>query len=93
MKLVPVLTEKSLREAKMGHYTFWVTPSNTKNEIKNYIEKVFDVKVSRVRTMNFKAEVKRNSRGQMQSKKGGKKAVVSLKEGKIDLFTEKVKEK
>ncbi|MFZ5932982.1 MAG: 50S ribosomal protein L23 [Patescibacteria group bacterium] len=93
MRVLPILTEKSLREAKKGHYTFWVTPGTRKDEIKKYIEKVFEVKVGKVRTMNARGERKRNWRGRIELVKARKKAVVALKEGKIDLFEEKTKEK
>ena len=93
MKLIPVLTEKSLKEAKKGHYTFWVNPSLRKDDIRKLIERVFEVKVGDVHTMNFKGKQKRNFRGQTQSLKGRKKAVVSLKEGKIEIFEEKGKKK
>lgn len=93
MKLTPVLTEKSLRQAKEGHYTFWVTPSLTKQGVKALVERVFEVKVGRVRTMNFKGGVKKNLRGRTQVIKGAKKAIVTLKEGKIEIFEEKGKKK
>ncbi len=93
MKLTPVLTEKSLKEAKAGHYTFWVSPSLTKEGVKALVERVFEVKVGRVRTMNFKGGVKRNLRGRTQVIKGAKKAMVTLKEGKIEIFEEKGKKK
>ncbi len=93
MKLIPVLTEKSLKQAKEGHYTFWVSPSLTKEGVKALIERVFEVKVGKVRTMNFKGGVKRNLRGRTQVIKGAKKAIVTLKEGKIEIFEEKGKKK
>lgn len=93
MKLTPVLTEKSLRQAKEGHYTFWVAPSLTKQGVKALIERVFEVKVGRVHTMNLKGGVKRNLRGRTQVVKGAKKAIVTLKEGKIEIFEEKGKKK
>lgn len=93
MRLTPILTEKSLKEAKAGHYTFWISPSSTKDDVRKEIEKIFEVKVGRVRTMNLRGGVKRNLRGQVQVVKAAKKAIVTLKEGKIELFDEKGKEK
>ncbi|KKU03749.1 MAG: 50S ribosomal protein L23 [Candidatus Woesebacteria bacterium GW2011_GWC2_47_16] len=93
MKLTPVLTEKSLKEAKKGHYTFGVSPSLTKEGVRALIERVFEVKVGRVWTMNLKGGVKKNLRGRTQVVKGVKKAIVTLKEGKIDIFEEKGKKK
>lgn len=93
MILIPILTEKSLRQAKEGHYTFWVSPFSTKDDVRKKVEKVFEVKVGSVRTMNLRGGVKRNLRGQVQVVKAAKKAIVTLKEGKIELFDEKGKEK
>lgn len=88
----PVLTEKSLQEAKTGSYTFWVDRGLTKTEIKKLIGSVFDVKVTSVRTSNSKGGFKRNARGQTQRVKAAKKARVVLSKGqKIDLFDEKTK--
>lgn len=90
MKITPVLTEKSLAEAKRGHYTFWVLPSAKKADIKAEIQKIFDVHVASVRTMNYRSGTKRNARGGMQEIKGKKKTVVALSgDEKIDLFEEK----
>jgi len=58
MKLTPVLTEKSLAEAKKGHYSFWVLPTFKKGEIKSEIERVFEVHVTGVSTMNYKGGAK-----------------------------------
>lgn len=92
MKITPVLTEKSLEEAKEGRYTFWVERGLDKPQIKGEVEKVFGVHVTSVHTINFKGGEKKNLRGQMQSIKGRKKAIVTLAaEEKIDLFEEKSK--
>lgn len=91
-KLNPVLTEKSFKEAKKGYYTFWVDPSLNKGEIRNLIQKAFDVHVVKIKTMNFKKEVRKNFKGQKITKKALKKAMVSLKDKeKIDIFEEKGK--
>lgn len=91
MNVKPILTEKSLTQAKNGVYSFWVSPALTKNQIKAIISDVFDVKVDSVKTLNYKKEVIKNWRGRKVTKKARKKALVTLKDGKkIDLFaTEK----
>ena len=90
MKLVPILTEKSMGQAKRGHYTFWVSPDATKTEIKKEIDRIFEVHVVGINTINYKGGSKRNFRGQTQKIKRGKKAVVTLMaDQKIDLFEEK----
>ncbi len=87
--LKPVFTEKSLREAKMGNYTFYVEPRMNKKQIAALIAKIFDVKVTGVRTMKTGGEKGRNAKGRNFSIKASKKAIISLKEGdKISIFEE-----
>lgn len=101
----PVITEKSLKMAKDGLYTFVVDNLARKQTIARAIEKLFDVKVIKVKTVNLKDEIKlqRGRRGYFK-KSGFRKAIVQLKEGqKITLFEaqegakeeekEKIKEK
>lgn len=76
----PILTEKSLKLAKSGVYSFWLEPGIRKPEIKKLIGKIFDVHVVKVKTANFKDRIKR------------KKAYVTLAEKeKIDIFEVKQK--
>lgn len=85
----PVLTEKSLMlMSTENKYTFDVAVDSNKLEIRNAVEKLFDVKVESVHVMNIKPKKKRL--GQYEGKtKRRKKAIVKLKEGsKIDLFNE-----
>ena len=90
MKLVPVLTEKSLEAAKNGKYTFWVGRNMTKHKIRKLISDVFEVSVVKVRTMNYVGETKRTNTGKTKRIMPRKKAVVTLKEKeKIDLFDTK----
>lgn len=91
MKATPILTEKSLGLAKGGVYSFWVSPSLSKNGIKKLIGQMFEVSVDNVKTINYKKETKKNWRGKKVTKAARKKALVSLKDGKtIDIFkTEK----
>lgn len=55
----PFVTEKSNAEIASGKYTFIVDPKATKTEIKLAVEKLFNVKVLQVNTMNFEGKVKR----------------------------------
>jgi large subunit ribosomal protein L23 len=92
MKIIPVLTEKSLNLAQEGKYTFWVETSLTKNEIRSLINKVFNVHTKEVRTVNYKSGQRKNYRGRKVSIHGRKKAIVTLsKDEKIDLFEKKGK--
>ena len=92
MKLTPLLTEKSLSDAKSGSYTFLVDTHLRKDEIKKLVEAAFDVHVTSVRTSSVKGGTKKNMRGQVQRQKAAKKAWVSLAEKeKIAMFEEKTK--
>ncbi len=92
MKIIPVLTEKSLDEAKKGNYTFWVEKGLDKSQIKKVVENIFAVHATKVRTINYRGGEKRNFRGKTQVVKARKKAIVTLSgKEKIDLFEEKKK--
>lgn len=94
MKMIPVMTEKSMKLIKDQGYTFWVPINLDKIEIKNLIGKTFGVEVINVRTINVKGGIKKNVRGKKQKIKAGKKAIVFIKEGqKIRLFEEEKKVK
>ena len=83
--IAPVVTEKSAGNAEKGIYTFKVVKTATKTQIKNTIEKAFDVKVEKINTLNTKAKDRRV--GSYTGKtKTYKKAIVTLAEGQsIDL--------
>ncbi len=82
----PVVTEKTMDLLADGKYTFYVDRRSNKTEIKNAIEKIFNVKVDSVHTMIIKGKPKRLGRYQGRTS-DRKKAVVSLKRGhKIKLF-------
>ncbi|HLE49294.1 MAG TPA: 50S ribosomal protein L23 [Patescibacteria group bacterium] len=90
MKIKPVLTEKSLNEAKRGKYTFYVSKNLNKYQIKNLISGAFGVTVTSVKTMIKRGLIRKNYLGRKISKTAIKKAVVTLKDKeKIDLFESK----
>jgi large subunit ribosomal protein L23 len=92
MKLTPVLTEKSIRLAEDGVYTFYVDRKLTKNQIRQMVNKHFGVNVTRVRTIKLPGETKRTLRGYKRTAQPKKKALVNLQEKeKIDLFEVKSK--
>ncbi len=94
MKLEPVITEKSMKLAEGGKYTFRVDIGLNKYQIKNIIQEVFGVHVTDVKTIKESGEVKKNFRGRIRVINPGKKAIVTLKEKeKIDLFETKKKAK
>ena len=57
--IAPVVTEKSSDGLQEGKYTFEVNKKATKVEIAKAVEKLFEVKVLKVNTMNVKGKEKR----------------------------------
>ena len=55
----PIITEKSNDAMQEGKYTFKVAKKATKVDIKNAVEKLFEVKVLNVNTMTVKGKEKR----------------------------------
>ena len=95
MKIVPVMTEKSLDLARdRGKYTFWVSFNLTKPKIKELINSTFGVHVREIQTQSYKAHVKTSIQRKRVGIKAGKKAIVSLRDKeKIDLFQSEKKTK
>jgi large subunit ribosomal protein L23 len=82
----PVVSEKSYSLIDDGKYTFVVDPRANKTEIKFAIEKIFDVKVDSVNTLNRQGKTRRTRFG-TGKRKDTKRAIVTLKSGSIDIFT------
>lgn len=85
--LRPLMTEKTTRQKEMfNQFSFEVNPKANRIEIRRAIEKIFDVRVANVRTIQVKG--KRKQRGKIIGKrKDWKKAIVTLKPGeRIDFF-------
>ena len=83
----PVITEKATTLSEQNKVVFKVRHDATKPQIKEAVEKLFDVKVKSVNTLVTKGKVKlfRGMRGQRSDVK---KAVVTLEEGQtIDITT------
>ncbi len=82
----PVVSEKSYGLMDLNKYTFLVHPDANKTEIKIAVEKIFDVKVTSVNTMNRQGKARRTRVG-IGRRAATKRAVVSLAEGQsIDIF-------
>ena len=76
-----IITEKSATLSENGNIiTLSVDPKANKTQIKQAVEKIFNVKVEKVNTVNVKPKTKRVGRytGLTNRKK---KAIVKLKEG------------
>ena len=85
--LAPVVSEKSYGLLDQNTYTFVVTPTANKTEIKIAIEQIFGVKVTSVNTMNRKGKVRRTRTG-VGKRPDTKRAIVTVAEGdRIDIFT------
>jgi large subunit ribosomal protein L23 len=82
----PVVSEKSYTLIDQGKYTFLVDPRSNKTEIKLAIEKIFDVKVDSINTLNRPGKTRRTKFG-IGKRKNTKRAIVTLKSGSIDIFT------
>ena len=85
--LRPIVTEKGLhRSEKLDMYTFEVSKMAGKQQIKEAIEELFNVKVLFVNTQNRKGKPKR-TRGGVGCTRSWKKAYVKLdSESRIDFF-------
>jgi len=83
--VAPVVSEKSYACMDRGQYTFVVAPGSNKTEIKQAVEAIFDVKVASVNTQNRRGKTRRTRTGTGKSK-DTKRAIVTLREGTIDIF-------
>ena len=83
--LAPVVSEKSYGLLDEGKYTFVVDPRANKTEVKIAVERIFGVKVDSVNTLNRKGKTRRTKFG-LGKRKNTKRAIVTLKEGSIDIF-------
>ena len=80
----PIVTERSMENASAHRYTFAVDKDANKFEIKEAVEKIFDVKVAAVNTMNYDGKEKR--RGLVYGKTAKtKKAIVQLTAESADI--------
>ena len=82
----PVVSEKSYGLLDENKYTFIVRPDANKTEIKIAVEKVFNVKVTGVNTLNREGK-RRRTRFGTGKRPNTKRAIVSVAEGqRIDIF-------
>jgi large subunit ribosomal protein L23 len=83
----PVITEKATLASEHSKVVFKVARDATKPQIKEAVEKLFNVKVTGVNTQIVKGKVKR-FKGQLGRRSDVKKAVVTLADGsRIDVTT------
>jgi large subunit ribosomal protein L23 len=85
--VAPVVTEKATIASEHNKVVFKVAAKATKPQIKEAVEKLFDVKVRKVNTLVRKGKTK-IFRGTLGSQSDTKRAVVTLEEGhRIDVTT------
>lgn len=83
----PLITEKATRLGGEGKYCFEVQRNANKTQIKEAIEKGFDVRVEKVNVMRMKGKPRRVVGNRIKHSPAWKKAVVTLAPGdKIELF-------
>jgi large subunit ribosomal protein L23 len=85
----PIVSEKSYAGLEANRYTFLVHPDANKTEIKEAIQKIWNVRVLGVNTMNRKGKVKKQ-RYVTGRRSDQKRAVVTLAAGdSIEIFETK----
>ena len=73
----PIITEKSNMEMQAGKYTFEVNKKATKVDVNRAVEKLFNVQVLKVNTINVSGKEKRVGRN-IGKTADWKKAIVSI---------------
>jgi large subunit ribosomal protein L23 len=85
--IAPVITEKATMASEHNKVVFKVARNATKPQIKEAVEKLFDVKVKSVNTLNRPGKMK-VFRGRFGMQQDQKRAIVTLEEGhRIDVTT------
>jgi large subunit ribosomal protein L23 len=85
--IAPVITEKATLASERNQVVFKVARDATKPQIKEAVEKLFDVKVKSVNTLVRKGKWK-GFRGTLGIQSDTKRAIVTLEEGhRIDVTT------
>lgn len=83
---LPVVTEKSTDIRENGWYVFKVDRGSNKKEIQDSIEKIFSVKVDKIRTLITPGKLVKRYGRIVGKRNTVKKAYVKLKEGEIEIF-------
>jgi large subunit ribosomal protein L23 len=85
--IAPIITEKATIASEHSKVVFKVARNATKPQIKEAVEKLFDVKVKRVNTLVRKGKMKA-FKGMLAGQQDTKRAIVTLEEGhRIDVTT------
>ena len=82
----PIITEKATALMEQGKYVFEVDRNANKTQIKQAVEQIFNVKVTKVNTMRQTGKLRRQG-GPRAARREIKKAIVTLAEGQsIPIF-------
>ncbi len=85
--IAPVITEKATNASEQSKVIFKVALTATKPQIKEAVEKLFDVKVKSVNTLRRRGKWKA-FKGRLGQQSDTKRAIVTLEEGqRIDVTT------
>jgi large subunit ribosomal protein L23 len=85
----PCLTEKAnILQELQGTVVFRVDPRANKIEIKRAVENLFNVKVSKVKTISVRGKQKRMGVKSLGRTSDWKKAYITLSEGEINFLEE-----
>ncbi len=83
----PVISEKSMDDARNKKYTFKVATSANKTQVKIAVEEIFGVEVDKVNIMNVKGKLKKQGK-YVGRRASSKKAIIKLtpKSKEIEFF-------
>ena len=82
------LTEKGTRQGeRYNQYTVVADPRANKTQIRQAVQELFKVKVTRVNTLNVRGKARRKRTLQAGETNHWKKAIVTLKEGDKIILT------
>ena len=82
----PLIPETNTSLMELNKYTFEVHREATKPQIKHAVETIFNVRVTKVHTMNVRGKLRRRGRS-VGYTRDWKKAIVTLAEGdRIEIF-------
>jgi large subunit ribosomal protein L23 len=94
MLIKPLITEKSMRLAQSGQFTFAVLKTASKTQIKALVETTFKVKVLKVRVLSDAGKSRRSGKkGFTMTTPARIKAIVALQAGQMIEYFELPKEK
>lgn len=81
------LTEKGTRQSEsFNQYTVVADPRANKTQIRQAVQELFKVKVTKVNTLNVRGKLRRQRTAQAGRSSNWKKAIITLKDGdKISL--------